>query len=228
VCGTAFSLVTFWQLVVFLSFAASPINVDESFSVPCCGQFLRPLLWNLGLLALFILQHGLMASSVWKNCLGCIGATALGRMLYVLSSCATLHLIMCYWSALPEPLLWYFAADEHPLMWLTVRVVHVVLWTVIAIGILVTDPLELIGLKQFWNSPDTKEPVHRRLVPQRHVGLVALVIILWVSMQMSVDRFLISVVWTSYILLANGMKSSDYGVIRQLSMEIWNKDVKYC
>jgi len=181
--------------------------------VPCCGRYLKPLLWNLSLLILFILQHSGMSSVAWKSALIRIGVNdLLHRPLYIVCSCAVVYLIMFHMAALPGPLLWSFDVGEYPTLWLAVFLLHCMMWCVIVAGAIAAEPMEFIGLKQLYSDHVLeKDPAQLgEGIHSRHIGVVAFIVILWVHMAMSVERFLLAMTWTLYVLF--GYRSSPSAV----------------
>lgn len=72
--------------------------------------------------------------------------------------------------------------------------------------------MELIGLKQLYDSAESKEQTQAvdDRMRSRHVGVAAFLVILWVHMAMSVERFLLAMVWTLYVLF--GQLASPFAV----------------
>ena len=200
--GLALSLLTLLHLILMLSTQSGGLVSD---SVPCCGHYLKPLLWNVGLLALFVLQHSGMASDTWKMMLSRVGVNdLLHRPLYVICSCAVLLLIIFRSAALPGPSLWYFDVTEYPTLWLAVSLLHCMMWFVIFAGAVAAEPMELIGLRQlFSDNTLLTDPAADKGMNSRHVGVLAFVVILWVHMAMTVERFLLAMTWTLYLLFGH-------------------------
>lgn len=194
-------LFTVWHLMLKLS---TQSGRDLSEDVPCCGRYFMSLLWDIVLLALFVLQHSGMSSDIWKRLLIHVGVDGLlHRPLYVICSCAILHLIIYHTSSLPGLLLWYFDVDEYPKLWLAVFILHCLMWLVICAGAVAAEPMELIGLKQLYTGDIQSEDMTQSEVQSRHVGVLAFLVILWVHMAMSVERFLLAMVWTLYLLFGH-------------------------
>jgi len=200
--GLALSLLTLLHLILMLSTHNGEL-VNED--VPCCGRYLKPLLWNLCLLTLFVLQHSGMASSAWKMALNQVGlGELLHRPLYIICSCAVLLLIIFHTAALPGPPLWYFDADEYPTLSLAVSLLHCLMWFVVCAGAVAAEPMELIGLKQLYgDNVLQKDSATDKGMNSRHVGVLAFTVILWIHMAMSVERFLLAMTWTLYILFGH-------------------------
>ena len=196
--------------LVFMLSSQSCRFVNEN--VPCCGRYLKPLLWNIFLLALFVLQHSGMSSDIGKRALSQVGfGDPLHHPVYVICSCGVLYLIVFHMARLPGPPLWYFDVDEYPTLWLAVFILHCVMWFVIIAGAVAAEPMKFVGLRQLRSDDvqqkDPAQPVDERMY-SRHVGLVAFVIILWVHMAMSVERFLLATFWTLYIFFGHRLSPS--------------------
>ena len=205
--GLALSLLTLIHLMLTLSTQGGGGLVRED--VPCCGRYFKPLLWNLGLLVLFVLQHSGMSSDMWKMALSQVGADLLHRPLYVICSCAVLLLITFHTAVLPGPPLWYFDTDEYPTLWLAVSLLHGIMWFIICAGAIAAEPLELIGLKQLYtDNVQEEDSAADKGMGSRHIGVVAFIVILWVHMAMTVERFFLAMTWTLYFLF--GYHSSPF------------------
>uniref|UniRef100_H3A1X8 Nurim n=1 Tax=Latimeria chalumnae TaxID=7897 RepID=H3A1X8_LATCH len=110
----------------------------------------RPLVVDLGLILLFVVQHSIMAAQTVKSwTVACCGV--LQRSLYVLATAATLQVVlMRYWQKVDEaPPLWSPRSEPWN-NWLPLAcfVLHTVAWLVIFSVVLIFDYPELMGLKQ--------------------------------------------------------------------------------
>jgi len=191
------ALWTFARLVFFLSSNSSTDRVRET---PCCGRFLWPLLWNVLLLNLFTVQHSVMASHGWKKMMMAIRLNAVfDRQLYVIASCVCLLLVVNFSNPMPGPELWYFNAADNPTLWVMITVLHTTMWFAIVVCAMMNDPLALVGL----TSPASVTNSSQLLGQRSHVGLVAFLLIVWLQTAMTVQRFLIAVVFTLYVMLEN-------------------------
>jgi len=213
--GLGFSLLTLLHLILMLSTQTNrAINED----VPCCGRYLKSLLWNLGLVTLFVLQHSGMSSDIWKRMLIRVGVNdLLHRPLYIIFSCAVLYPIIFHMVVvLPGPPIWYFDVDEYPRLWLAVFLLHCMMWCVICAGAVAAEPMELIGLRQLYrdNIQEDAAQLINEGMHSRHVGVVAFVVILWVHMAMSVERFLLATAWTLYVLFGHHSTPSAVFVVQ--------------
>lgn len=197
----------FYRLIVYLSFSQQSSDVVDR--LPCCGKVFWPLLWNTLLLNVFILQHTVMKSSAWKELLMSAGVSATYcRLLYSFSSCVCLLLFMSFGVPLPGPVVWHYDRSDHQILSLSILILHSALWSFILLAILMRDPFELVGLSPPHDSCVTtsKQTISGELSQQRHVGLVAFLLILWINTTMTVDRFLVAMIFTLYVVVWNSTK----------------------
>lgn len=166
---------------------------------------------NLGLIALFGLQHSVMARIGFKDWLKRRLPASAERSVYVLM--ASLMLILLFWQWRPMPgVIW--AVDS--------SVGQVIVWTVFAGGfatVLVAtfliDHFDLFGLKQVWmqfvrrqpESPRFVTPLFYRLV--RHPLYLGFILAFWGRPVMTVGGLLFAAGMTSYILVAIRFEERD-------------------
>lgn len=160
---------------------------------------------NVGLIALFGVQHSVMARPGFKRVWTRVVPKELERSMYVLISSGVLALLMWQWRPIPTPVLWH--ADTA----LTVGLA----WSVMAVGVLVLlwatfliDHFELFGLRQGWSTlrgqelrgPAFVTPYLYKIV--RHPLYVGWFLIFWGAPTMTAGHLLFSVGMSGYILLA--------------------------
>jgi len=80
-------------------------------------------------------------------------------------------------------------------------------------GAITAEPMELIGLKQLYIA-SVQQKHHAQHMHAKHVGVLAFVIILWVYMAMSVERFLLATFCTLYVLFGHRSSPSAVYVIQ--------------
>ncbi|XP_076471283.1 nurim homolog [Babylonia areolata] len=179
---------------------------------------LARILKDLMLVALFVLQHSLMACEWWKKLLLRFNIYVSERLLYVMASCFVLSMMINRWVSTPDVLLWGIDTDERPLLWLFFFLLHAAGWAIIFLEIRMMDPLELIGIKQIYNyhtgksAPTSYMAKGLRLFYQhlRHGGTVCLWLMLWVHPVMTLDRLLLALVFTFYLPVAQQVTLSDH------------------
>jgi methanethiol S-methyltransferase len=167
---------------------------------------------NIGLIALFGLQHSVMARPGFKRVWTRSVPKELERSLYVLIASAVLALLIWQWRPIPTPVLWHAdAAWSIALGWsVMVLGVLVLLWATFLI-----DHFELFGLRQGWSTlrggelrgPAFVTPYLYKIV--RHPLYVGWLLIFWGTPTMTAGHLLFSVGMSSYILLAIRFEERD-------------------
>jgi protein-S-isoprenylcysteine O-methyltransferase Ste14 len=175
------------------------------------GPFGTALLIDLGLLALFAVQHSVMARPAFKRAWTRIVPEPVERSTYVLAS--SLALILLFW--LWQPLGGVVWDVENP-------VGRAILWSGFAFGwllVLLTTFLinhfDLFGLRQVWlhlrGRPYTPltfgTPGPYRLV--RHPLYVGWLFAFWATPTMTVTHLVFAVMTTAYILVAIQLEERD-------------------
>ena len=200
-CCLICCICTYILLIHFVSFRHE-VDVAE---LPCCGRYWWPLLWNTLLINLFVVQHTIMSSSAWKKAMSFvqIGET-LCQQLYVISSCACLLLLFAYFEPMPGPYLWNFDVKYHQILGIVFMLFHTVMWLLISIAGCLHQPLRLVGLAESGSSYKNFSPPN---IQPMHLGMSLFVAILWLQMTMTVERFLVAIILTLYILIGHRYSS---------------------
>lgn len=160
---------------------------------------------NIGLVALFGLQHSVMARQGFKRAWTRIVPQEAERSAYVLLSSIVLIILMWQWRPIPEPALWH--ADG---IWITALAWGVM---ILGVGILLLstfliDHFDLFGLKQAWTAfrqrtfqhPGFKTPLLYKWV--RHPLYVGWLCIFWGTPHMTPGHLLFAAGMTGYIFIA--------------------------
>ncbi len=207
VCYGAFLLV-FLYLLAFLG-NLGPRSIDLGRDM---GTVEIAVLVDAGLLALFGLQHSLMARPGFKRIWTRVVPKALERSLYVLIASAVLAFVMWQWRPIPTPVLWHAsAAWSIALGWsIMILGVAVLLWATFLI-----DHFELLGLKQGWNtlrgrelnSPGFVTPYLYKVV--RHPQYLGWLLIFWGTPTMTAGHLLFASGMSAYILIAMRFEERD-------------------
>jgi len=206
-CYAVFLLV-FLYLLAFLA-NLGPRSIDLGRDMNSVGF---AVLMDLGLLALFGLQHSVMARPGFKRAWTRLVPKELERSLYVLISSAVLALLMWQWRPIPTPVLWHAEATwAVALGWSVMGAgVVILLWATFLI-----DHFELFGLRQGWltlqggelRGPAFVTPLLYKLV--RHPLYVGWLLIFWGTPTMTAGRLLFAAGMSAYILVAIRFEERD-------------------
>jgi protein-S-isoprenylcysteine O-methyltransferase Ste14 len=222
VCYGVFLLVFLYLLAFLGNLQATPvadafpaIRVLVSRSIDLgrdMGSLGAALLVNLGLMAIFGLQHSLMARPGFKRVWTRAVPKELERSMYVLLSSVVLALLMWQWRPIPMPVLWHAdAAWSTALGWSVMGLgVLILLWATFLI-----DHFELFGLQQGWRALRGKElrgpafvtPYLYKIV--RHPLYVGWLLIFWGTPTMTAGHLLFAIVMSGYIGVAMRFEERD-------------------
>ena len=175
------------------------------------GALASAILINLGLIALFGMQHSIMARTGFKSWLTRVVPAPAERSFYVLL--ASLMLILLFWQWRPLPLaIW----EAETTIGMSIG------WSVFALGFLMVllstfliDHFDLFGLKQVWSqfrdrrltNPRFVTPFFYRLV--RHPLYLGFILAFWGGPVMTVGGVIFAAAMTAYILIAIRFEERD-------------------
>lgn len=191
----------------FIAFVAGvlPTRANANLALPTAA------IVDLALVLGFGLQHSIMARQGFKRRWTRIVPEPVERATYVLAASLTLGAVILLWQPMPG-LVWTAQGTGAAL----------VLWCVFAFGwatVLFTtfliDHFELFGLRQAWSyasgrslpKATFKTPNLYRLV--RHPMQLGFIIAFWAAPTMSVDRLVVAVLLTAYIVVALVFEEQD-------------------
>jgi len=192
-----FFLETFLYAMGFVSGLLVPKTVDDGASV----GLVEALLVNGGCLALFAVQHTIMARKAFKRRWTRIVPTHLERSIFVLVTCAILTTMFVSWRHLPGTL-W---AVTGPAAWLLYGVSFFG-WGIVLLATFLIDHFELFGLRQtvthFMGRPqESAKFVERSLYRAvRHPLMFGFLLAFWATPVMTVGHLSFTVMCTGYIL----------------------------
>ena len=199
VCYAIFFLTSLY-LVGFLSNLLVPRSID----VGLAATALTALTINFALIALFGIQHTVMARPEFKKKWTKIIPTSVERSTYVLIT--SVILILLYWQWRPMTILVW----EAEAAWL-----QYLLWTVffggfglVLLSTFVIDHFDLFGLRQVWLNFRQKTYTHSPFKVTffykfvRHPLYVGWIMSFWGTPRMTVGHLLFAVGMTAYILIA--------------------------
>jgi methanethiol S-methyltransferase len=171
----------------------------------------RSLVINTALLALFAVQHSVMARQWFKRPWARIVPTPVERSTYVLLASAVLLLLFHAWQPMPA-LIW--RVENHAGR-LILHGLFGVGWTIVLISTFLIDHFDLLGLKQVWTywrgqtypAPAFQTPGLYKWV--RHPIYMGFILAFWSTPEMRFGRLYFAAMCTAYILLAIQFEERD-------------------
>jgi len=203
--GTFFA--TFLYLVGFMGNLWVPKSIDADPTVPL-GQ---ALLTNLALLAIFAVQHSVMARPAFKRWITRFIPEAAERSTFVLAASLALILLMVEW----EPMggvIWRVEAGLGQAIAYGVYGSGVVL---VLVSTFLINHFDLFGLRQVWLNLTGREyeplPFKLRSLYRyvRHPLYLGFFLAIWATPVMTVTHLVFSVMCSAYILVATRLEEQD-------------------
>jgi len=189
----------FLYLVGFVGNLVVPKSIDSGVGA---GTGLA-IIANLLLIALFGVQHSVMARGGFKAWLTKTVHPAIERSTYVLATVIVLVVLMAFWQPLPA-LVW-----QAQVPWLVALLwaLFALGWGVVFISTWLLNHFELFGLQQVWldctgkeaAAPQFRQPLLYKMV--RHPLYLGILLAFWAIPTMSVGHLLFAVGMTAYILI---------------------------
>ena len=162
------------------------------------------IMLNSGLIALFGIQHSVMARPGFKSWLTRFWPASIERSLFVLATVVVLVLIFAYWRPL-TPLVW---SAEAPWLRTFLWALFLAGWAMVFVTTWLLNHFELFGLHQAWADfrrtavpePRFRTPLFYRFV--RHPLYLGFLLAFWAIPDMSQGHLLLAGGFTIYILIA--------------------------
>jgi protein-S-isoprenylcysteine O-methyltransferase Ste14 len=199
--------VAFAYAIGFVSGFVVPKTVDSGTAGPL-GQ---SLIVNLHLMALFAIQHSVMARKQFKQWWTRYVPKSVERSTYVLL--ASLVLLLLYWQWRPMPTVVWQIADAR--IALAVTVLGFVGWLIVFASTFLINHFELFGLHQVANNLTGRAmPAARFRTPLfygfvRHPLYLGFIIAFWAAPTMTLGHLLFAAVTTAYIVIAIQLEERD-------------------
>lgn len=194
----ALFLGTFLYVIGFLTGVLVPKDINSGPAAPVR----EALLVNGGFLALFAVQHMIMARRSFKARWTKIVSPAIERSVFVLATCAILIGMMWSWRALPGTV-WLV---EGPAAW-ALWAVAAVGWGTVLLSTFLIDHFELFGLRQvvsYARGREHRAPhfVERSLYRAvRHPLMLGFLLAFWSTPHMTWGHLFFAAMCTAYILV---------------------------
>jgi methanethiol S-methyltransferase len=185
--------------------------VPKSMDSPRDVTFGVAVLIDLGLLALFAVQHSVMARPAFKRWWTRLVPEAAERSTYVLFSSLALIALFWFWQPLGGSV-WSIHA---PAAVTTIYGVYAAGWALLLYSTFLIDHFDLFGLRQVWlhaaGTPYSQLKFKTPWLYQqvRHPLYVGWLMIFWAAPVMTVTHLVFAVMTTAYILIAIQLEERD-------------------
>jgi len=198
-------------LLYFIGFSGN-LLVPRSVDVGAAAPWTEALGTDLPLLALFGVQHSVMARRGFKRWWTRVVPPVVERSTYVVATCAVLALLFRFWLPIAAPVVW--RVDDGvgaALLWCLFGLG----WVVVLVSTFLINHFELFGLQQVFASltqravPEVRfrTPLLYRYV--RHPLYLGLLLGFWAVPLMTVGRLLFAFGFSAYILIGVQFEERD-------------------
>jgi methanethiol S-methyltransferase len=180
-------------------------------SIAATSSLAVSLLIDTGLLALFAVQHSIMARQWFKRAWTKIVPRPVERSTYVLAASLALLALVTFWQPLPQ-IIWNVQAFP---VKVTLNVLFWLGWALIFISTFVIDHFDLFGLKQvwtYWRQKSYQPLAFRAPGPYRfvrHPIYLGFTVAFWSAPRMTLGHLYFAVATTAYMLLAIQFEERD-------------------
>ncbi|WP_027549645.1 methanethiol S-methyltransferase [Bradyrhizobium sp. Cp5.3] len=208
--GIAAYLVFFVTILYAIGFVMGLV-VPKSIDTGTDTSAAEAVIINLLLMALFAVQHSVMARQRFKAWWTQVIPKAVERSTYVLL--ASLSLLLLFWQWRPLPAIVWDVQD--PDLAVTLVTVSFAGWVLVFTSTFVINHFELFGLHQVTNHlldkeappPRFRTPLFYKFV--RHPIYLGFIIAFWAAPTMTVGHLLFAAVTTLYILVGIALEERD-------------------
>ena len=209
--GLAAYLACLAALLYFIGFSGNllvPTSVDSAAGAP----WVEAVVTDLLLLALFGVQHSVMARRSFKRWWTRVVPDAVERSTYLVATCAVLALMFLFWVPIPAPVVWRVDPPAGAaLLW----GLFALGWLLVLVSTFLLDHFELFGLQQVFASltrraaPEARfrTPLLYRYV--RHPLYSGLLLTFWSVPVMTAGQLLFALGFTAYILIGIAFEERD-------------------
>lgn len=208
--GVACYVASMASVLLMVGFCTDLV-VPNSLGVTADVFSLDALLIDLGLLALFGVQHTVMARQGFKTVLTKLIPEAAERSTYGLATVLVIVVIVTYWQPLPG-IMWQVEAGNAAL---ALTVLALAGWGSMALFSFLIDHFDLFGLRQVWlfwrQVPYTPVPMKSPALYKwvRHPMYLGILIGIWSTPQMTGGHLLFAAGMTIYVLIGIAFEEKD-------------------
>jgi len=172
---------------------------------------MQALIINLSLLAIFAVQHSVMARTTFKKWLTQYIPESAERSTYVLFSNLAMIAIFIWWEPMGG-IVWQFESTTAKTILFSLYMFG---WATVLISTFLINHFELFGLQQIWRQwQEIPMPTPKFVMPSlyklvRHPLYVGWIVVFWASATMTVAHLLFAVMCTAYIVIAIRFEEKD-------------------
>jgi protein-S-isoprenylcysteine O-methyltransferase Ste14 len=201
-----FLAVTLW-MIAFLADIGVSRTVDSG---PHRSETATAVAIDTALLALFAMQHSVMARPWFKRRRTRLVSAPLERSTYVVAASAALTLVFWQWRPI-DSVVWEIQGAGDVVLWGC----YGLGWFVVVFSTFLIDHFELFGLRQVYlhararsyQDRGFRTPLLYRFV--RHPIMVGFLVVFWAAPTMTVGHLLFSALASAYILVAVRLEERD-------------------
>ncbi len=192
---------TFLYLIAFVgNLPWVPVTVDRGPSAPIVAA----MILDLALIAMFGLQHSIMARQGFKRAWTRVVPEPAERSVYVLAASTMLILLFALWRPIGGTVWDASGTALAPVLWL----LFAAGWGIVLLSTFLINHFELFGLQQAWfnlrnraaAAPQFRQPFFYKLV--RHPLYSGFFLAFWATPMMSAGHLLLALGMSAYMLVA--------------------------
>ena len=198
---------TFAYAIGFIGNIVVPRSIDAA---PRSG-FTFALATNLGLLALFVLQHSVMARTGFKRWQARWLPPVTERSTYTLFSSLALIVLFVFWQPMGG-VVWQL---QSPFAGAALQALFATGWLLVLLTLYLLGPLEMFGLRQCWDHFRGRAPAPARFVVHwpyrlvRHPWYLGWLLAFWATPTMTAAHLVFALTTGAYVVIAIQFEERD-------------------